>query len=556
MADYSKLKTPFYEISVGDSSATTDKDFVPLPKALMKLVKKVEILETWKSNTCFLNTITITFIEGSREPFVNDPSVDASSLYGAAVTNASGMLTDLRFQSSGGLLGLTSLLPDKVGKAVNKVAGLVGLAQEVISFGESPKTYGNQKPPGPVKYLFQERNKVKVTWGYVERKDLTRTVIGDITYVRSDFPEKDMPTTTITCHDTSYAFDQLSIGVGKIFGNYIPLGFSEQGIPLFDLLGLKVGEIIEKVCTDIGVKCNISKSFLNESPAKGTGIVIYPTESVDQFFKRLASMTNSYYSVTQDTKTGQDIVHLIRKKEVDSLIINSDLELLRYKGRGSILKSVNIIADFGGITGNSTQQINKKGEIWSANGKDTEDIVMYEGGQLIDTDPTSHNPSKSAKAIQEKLAKTSIPVGTTEVAPASQDRASIQEASQTKAGCQSEQIAIQFYSLGYPNLIPGTHHFSGVGERYTGEYHIMTITHTIDDHGYSCRGTGTSNTIFGQSGVEPINANKPKRPATTKDVQLIEKLSSIDPSNIGKNFSNLGSGEETAAEKYKKALLS
>ena len=68
MFDYTKIKTPFYEISIGDSSG---QRLVKLPHHILRLVNKVEITEFLEPDN--YNTMVLTFQEGSREPASPDP---------------------------------------------------------------------------------------------------------------------------------------------------------------------------------------------------------------------------------------------------------------------------------------------------------------------------------------------------------------------------------------------------------------------------------------------------------------------------------------------------
>ena len=552
MVDYRTLKTPFYNIYVSDSSGS---NFIKLPPSLLKLVEKVEILETFQSESCMHGKVAITFAEGSREPFAANIDADTSGVYGASVktTNKIGMLADLRFESNGGVIGLTAQSAALIGKALSTASNLAGSVEGFLSFDAPPETFGNKKPPSPVRYLFQENNMIKVEWGYLEDSKLTRTVVAPVVAVQYDFPDKDMPKLTINCLSTSYALDQLSIGVGKIFGVKIPVGISENGVPILDVLGLTVGQIVQEVCTKIGMDCLISDSFLNESPAEGTGLVMNPDESIHQFFVKLAKTTHSYYKVDINPKTGKETVFLISKNELDSTLISSDATMLKYRGYNSILKSVNILADFGTPTGNRVTQIDKKGNVNSVDSRESVKTVgMFEGAEQLNTDPTSNNPITSAQLAQSSLAKTSIPVGRTEVMPANQDKIGLRESSQASAGCQADRlISMDFTTIGYPQLIPGTHSFSGLGERYTGEYHVIAITHTIDKDGYTCRGNAQSHSIFGNSGVQYLSPTQGKKKDASKSIQLFEKLSNVDAGNIGKGTIDSLTGSDSTGDKYK-----
>ena len=553
--DYSKLKTPFYKIYVSDSAG---ENYVKLPNSLMKLVEKVEILETFTSETCMHGSISIVFVEGSREPFVQNSEVNTGDIYGREVelTNKTGMLTDLKFIEAGGILKFSSLVPANIGKIINKASNLVGKLLDTINFSSAPETFGNQKEPTSVAYLFEERNKLKVEWGYLEDSSLTRSVVCSIIAIQSDFPDNDMPRTTVNCHAETYALDQLSIGIGKIFAPKAlqPSGFSERGQPIFDFDGMLVGDIVKEICTNIGVDCLVSNSLLNESPAQGTGTIFSPDMTINQFFMKLAHDTNSYYTVETNPKTTKSTIMLIARGELNSTLMSNDTTMLRYRGKNSILKSVSINADFGIATGTKTVGLDKSGkEVSAESNESTVDEVLFEGTNATqaDTDPTSHNPSTAAKGFQQNVAKSTRPVSKTIIMPARQDNVGIRESSQVRAACLTKQLVMmEFVTLGFPPLIPGTHIFSGIGERYSGPYHVTNVTHILDKDGYVCRGNGNTNAIYDGNGIPFLSPQSGKTPDTVT-TQLFTSLTSSLPGDIGKSSIDAVSGGGSAGQKYK-----
>src|ERR1700740_1693046 len=120
-ADYRKFKTPYYEIYVSDS---TGKRMVKLPHHIIRLVEKVKIVEAFTPEVAF-STLTIDFVEGSREPASPDATLGTSGLYkvpisagpdgynadmniAGSITNRAGSISDLRFSGSGGITFMTA----------------------------------------------------------------------------------------------------------------------------------------------------------------------------------------------------------------------------------------------------------------------------------------------------------------------------------------------------------------------------------------------------------------------------------------------------------------
>ena len=118
--DYNNFITPFYEIEVSDAAR---KRKVKLPHHLIRLVTKIEINEAFASpeNMNGATTATISFVEGSREPASQDPSLGTSGLYqmsvegkgvdmdvAGSITNRFGSIVDLRFSGNSGITFLSS----------------------------------------------------------------------------------------------------------------------------------------------------------------------------------------------------------------------------------------------------------------------------------------------------------------------------------------------------------------------------------------------------------------------------------------------------------------
>src|SRR6266478_6602950 len=187
---YSKFKTPFYEIQVSDS---TGKRKVELPHHILRLVEKVEVFETFQtSENKEFGTLTVHFIEGSREPANKDVSIGTEGLYSVplekdnsdldisgSLTNRTGIITDLRFSGNS---GITFLIDEE------KRSGKVDNTAQKNVINQKTIRQHNRESSAPL-FLFQERNQIKVTWGYKEDPQTVRSFIGHIIMVQTDFPE-------------------------------------------------------------------------------------------------------------------------------------------------------------------------------------------------------------------------------------------------------------------------------------------------------------------------------------------------------------------------------
>lgn len=566
MVDNQRFKTPFFDIEVGDAKGN---NMIPLPPSLKMLVEKIEITENFiDCHHSFV--VSITFIEGSREPFKQNAAVSAEDLYpsggqaGQGLTNAPGMLTDLKFDQLGNSAGFNAVAsPGAVGAVLGGT--YAGAAQDIIAGlidGAAPDEDENKvttKPEGPIKYVFEEKNQIKVTWGYKEDTDNKRTIRTRIAYVRSTFPENDHPRLVVSSLPIDMSLDQITPTKGVVFSTKDFSGNYED---------MKVGDIIKKVCSDAGMKCVVSDNLFNEKVDKHHATVWAAGQSFKQFITGLAKRTNSYFGTIMHPQTGEDYVIFISRTDFESKPIVDTPGLFTYKGEGSIVRSITLNGDFYKPVGAAQTGVDDEGTTKSSYTTTGQDgVVLYQGGGQADADPTGGNSIPAAKQLNTKVAKNAGVVGNSEVSP-EKDKSSLTEAAKAKAACMSSKlITIEFSSLGYTLIRPGIVQFKGIGQRYSGEYMLVSVTHTLGPNGYDCRGQGSSMAIYGESGVVVPDAKEGPESGTS-DVQLYEpsgaaggiNLSQItNPSDIGSvgsdSFSTDLSGSANAFDEFSEIVL-
>lgn len=557
---FDKFKTPFYVIRVGNSDG---KNMVPLPPTLSKLIERVEIIENLEG--CFHNyQISIIMKEGSREPFRQNSSVSSNSLYSDVdVSNATGMLTDLQFSKLGKTTGFTSVLPAAVGKVLQIGAQAASALSGFLGGGAVPEQEDNVndvKFPTSVNYVFEERNLIEITWGYRENQTETRTVSGYIQVVRSSFPENGHPSITINALSPGAAFDQVTPKTGITFSTQNIAGVDLTAGPIYSFQDMSTKDVITDICSKAGMKCIVSDNLLNTTADK-YHVKTWPAgKSFNQFMKDMARETNAFYVTFVDPKTQQTTIAFISKQDWMSKTIIPNKGLLTYRGQESILKSVDVVADFSHITGNQQVGIDSTGKVVRSivNSGDV-GTVMFEGANQVDANPTSHNPITAAKQLNANVAKNGDQlVGKTEINPEADDPVSIKETAVAKSNCMIKgMVTLEFATLGYTRLRPGMVSFLGIGKRYSGEYNIISVTHTLDSNGYMCKGAATSEAVYGQSGIKVPKAAS-GQPATTTSTLFESKLSYIpNPSSIGlPGISSSSFGLGSAMDDYNKAILS
>lgn len=483
-AEYDKFKTPFFEISIGDSQGS---NMTALPPQLARLVEKVDINETLCCNS--FNQITIVFNEGSREPYNVDGASAPEDVYPSGgqpsgLSNQSGMLTDLRIPTGG--LAIPVTLPTILTSPGSTLS---------LSLLNAPPT-PDVEPVLPaipidtdIHYLLQQRNQVSVKWGYKESPDTVRIASAYIMMVTSEFPEAGTPKVTVVCHDSSAAADQIVTNKSRRFGLPVPSGTVNEstGKPLFEEQDLPIHLVLAEFCdvTDCIISLDFRAKLFEQSKTKQW----FAGHSLHQFLSEMARRHNAVYKFLINPGTGKDTLIFISREDWEQYPIVGDESLFHYRGNGSLIKSVNIRADFGGPVGTFLKGINEEGGHIERNAPAvTETLFASEKQQ--DNSPLGANSIQLA-AKAEKAARGGLS-GAAQVSAetAPENLKDLSRNNTNKQG--SNLVSLDFSCLGFTLLSPGTLKFSGIGERYTGFYNVKTVTHSLGSDGYQCKGTAVS----------------------------------------------------------------
>lgn len=539
-ADYRKFKTPFYDIEIGDPAW---KRKVKLPHHILRLVSKVEIVENIMVDEFQSpSQMTLTFIEGSREPASPDYKLGTSGLYqiptegdnvdmdiAGSLTNRSGVITDLRFSGSSGITFLTEE-EKKTGKVDNKI-------QKNVEGKDTTRKYKTE-PSAPL-FLFQQRNKIKVTWGYLESPELNRSIMLSIMAIQTDFPESGMPTTVVTCSSTTDMANQIAAKNGKPFGTREIINNNGDSILVFN--DLETDTLIRDICKKSGMAVIISKNLPNSKADKDKQKMWIAGQSFHEFMLKLAKQSGAYYEILPDPKTGVDTILFIKKQDFEKRTILTDKELLQWKGPGSILRSVNVGADFAGLMGNAQKGMDENGEPQSDDKMVSERLLtQYQSSEtnrdpgLVDVDPVnSNNPNPAMKGLHENvLGGQSAAV--VENSP-KKSKANLEDSSDVGADARARLVQISFTTVGYPKLMPGIMEITGIGVRYSGKYKIISVTHSLDSSaGYTSSCSGNSQ-FLSAGGVKIPDAQKGKEEDPLVEERLL-KDGSDEPQIQYKSF--------------------
>ena len=504
-----QFRTPYFEIEVGETADKTNK----LPHLLHRLADSVQITQTMEN--CSKIMATITFIEGSREPF-NTLNENTNSLYqssdGSIISNSAGMLADLVFAGNGGAISFTNIssIANAATEAVSNVASLASsFNSKLIEFNPTP----SKKVKGS-RYVFKEGNFVKVVWGYKENKS-PAAFLGQIKVIQYEFPESEAAKMILTVESFSSTFDQIAAYDASPFFNKKPAGVDEAGNQTLKLEGLKSSEILKKLAADADFDLIISDSFEAELAGKDANHVWPAGLRFTQLLAEFAKKHNAVSIATFNPKTSKPTLIFTRRTDFFGTEILPS-KLFRWRGQDSIIKSLAIRFDYGSLSGAGVVGIGNDGVPIKSATEQPVDVLMAEKKATIDTSTGTNQ--NGVNNLKKKVGNKQV--GTTTYqgpVPA----ANAQAFADSAATCPiNNAIALEITTLGHPGLRPGTITITGLANRYDAPYFIKVCEHKLSSEGYVCNITAMGH-LTANGSVHPDSVNIQKKLDDEKiDIQL------------------------------------
>lgn len=514
-------KTPFYKVSISDSSGTS---FVDLPYFVHRLVEKIEIKEMLGTGWCIPAQFSIYFIEGSREPYPTNQQINTSVGYpidndgSGSLTNNTGMLADLRYIKTSGGNSITSIPPSATGLIVDNLSAAAEAGSSIAAnleqaSSKSPKFISMDSSvtkKHPVQYLFENRNRVRIEWGYIEDLSNRRGVQGHVAGIELEFPENDQPKLKVNIVEPSLHLDQVAGIFGTSFFNKTVEGSTAFGAPIETYKNISVKKLIEEFCSKAKMAPPMVSDIYDTIQLDKYAHHIIPMGmSPNQFFGELSKKYDAYYKVFVDSATNQDTIAFLNKQEYNAKSLNDDIALLTYRSPGSIIKSIQLKAEYVKLPGHAKSGVTEDGKLTAVASKTAIGLsTVSKGANLVDSDPTGNNPVGAAKGSIAAL-NTPFTVGTGEYSSEMNDINTVKHQVASKNHCQTNgNIALNLTSIGYSKLRPGPWRISGLGERFSMVYYFYEVTHVIDSSGYTCSAIANSDSTLETSGLPPKQANE------------------------------------------------
>ena len=497
MTDYRKFKTPFFEVYVGD---LLGKNMVKLPPQIMRLIEKVEIIECLDSNT--ITTMSLTIIEGSREPARNH-LYSLDSTIKNTLSNKSGIISDLKFGKNNSIT-FTNSLKEKVSYDAN---------------GTLVKTDLNPSVPNPT-FVFQEKNHVKITWGYREDPSTIRSMQNMICIIETDF--SDSVKTTIHCQPIAGQYDQVVPPNGGKAFRYMDV---TQGNVVGIAEDQKLTDLFKDLSSKTGVDTIVSKDLPSDKYPTGAHKIWATGQSFHRFLAEMAKENNSFYETAINPINGKHTIIFIKKTDWEARTIAAGTNYLSYKEPGSLIKKVSIRCDFSAIVGNTQNSVTEQGKLVTSNPIPVE--IFYPGEGRVNVDPYQIPACRDTIDFflnSGKEVTNSSPyniVGSSQMNPAPVGTLSQEALANSMQDLLDKRIInMDITTIGYTRFTPGVINVTNIGVRYSGRYRAMTVKHTLDNSGYTTQITANSLSIA-SGGVAP-KVNAPKGQETKRDVTLFQ----------------------------------
>jgi hypothetical protein len=487
--DYDKFRTPYYEIEVSDPS---NKRKVKLPHHILRLVTKIEINEAYVSpeNQFGATTATISFVEGSREPASQDPSMGTSGLYqmsldgentdmdiAGSITNRVGSIVDLRFSGSSGITFITDT-EKKTGKVEDQFQPNVD---------KKLTTRKHKKETQAPKFLFDAYNLVHITWGYREDPTTIRKIVLSIINVETMFSDSGPTTINVLCSDKGALLNQIVPKSAKAFGEVL----SYKGNAIIDFKDLKTDALIQKIAKDSGMATIVSQNILSDTLDKNHQKMWIAGESFHEFLTKLAVTQNCYYKIINNPKTAKPTIYFIKRDDFEAKppIAKDKYFLLEYKQPGCLIRSVTVNADFVSPTGSASRATDDEGDVVGDERQVAIQQYKSKEGQVI-VDPTQ---DPAVAGVADGILGGNY-TGSVKLTP-NQNPEFHSGQAKTQADTASRLVQIDLMTLGYTRFTPGVFNIGNIGVRYSGKYRILNVVHTIDGSGYSCRMSGSTHSL-------------------------------------------------------------
>lgn len=548
--DRSQMRSPFYTVRIGPPGARNDNDFVTLPQSVVKLIHSFEYSEAIDGGRNSASRIKLVFLEDLNKP---------------------GSVLDLKFNDEGKVSFLDPTIVKngvKQQQEISKLETAIGksLTDTIVDPSDNKSTLTKknaekrlidlqkQQRANATQFLLQERNTIEVTWGYRETNDKRvvrplspRVVRGEILQITHNASSSGIPITEVMAVDVG------SAEMSKIYPSEA-INFSRKKVK--QLLNGKLNDptnrsdvepariddiftaVAHKVLKNTVVRIK-GKSTINLTPEELNFDIQDATSSrnwtmgrnLHDFLKDLAEKLHAHYYTTLEVDESKKLVTVLNlvsrrihegeskfhfmwksgmgasglsKGEDGGLVFNTmtNYSMALYPSGGNGGSS-------SGVCSNRKQLVGHVADIdivFSARHSELKeiDINKAKSKSIVSQDPDNSERNKS------------VAVPTYSATCSDSDH----EASANRlAGRMEKNLKLNFSTIGIPQLTPQVVKVSNIGERYSGLYYLLSVTHKItSDGGYVCSVVGESNAV--SSGGVSVEGPPVRNDLAAEDIRL------------------------------------
>lgn len=470
-----QCKNSFYEISISTPDA---KKSVRLSGNILKMCNSVDIVEAIASEDSEgMSSATITFVEADFLPDRGDKTPIEGVAGHGYITNRTGALIDLRFDTEKGFTYVTS---EELQSGLTK----------------SSRTKGGSTEE--VKFVFSTNNIIDITWGNLEPKTSRsrRFRIGTVTYSTGSGGN----TLTLQCFDLQKDLARVKV---------------DEGLPMVDKTGKpkSLKQALYSIAYVFGARLEFDeaevtkKDMENYTPPSeyifdrstvggdskvstdGTPLYLLRSQSIDYWLKDLARQYNSTYEIYEDPIVGIPVIKFTAK----TIRFKKILKTLNYRDPNGVMLEFQYNSLAGELNqDSSSSSVDETGLAES----DYKTVQMTDGrnqdtpAKTFESIPLVYS-SRAREELQRDL------VGTSVTSP-STTKSSVQSQAELQAYKNSFMGFITVRTVGHPDFRPDVYDIQGVGIRASTTYRFFQVQHTLNNSGYTCSMQGKTQEVMEQ----------------------------------------------------------
>lgn len=462
MAYRDESKNFFYDISI---STPDGKKSARLTDNLLALCNAATIMEAVASEEegAGASSLTLSFIEADFLPDDLDKTPAEGITGRGYITNRTGALIDLRFDSE---KGFTYVSPAELQSGLTESSRTKSKTSENVSF------------------LFSNNNLIEITWGHLEPRTSRsrRFKIGTVTYGTGASGN----TLNIQAYTLQKDLARVKVDEGKVMvdpqGN--PLSLKQALYSIAYVFGARLEFDDQQVVARPTVMPSnyvLDRTLVGgdtKVSSNNTPLYLLRSQSMDSWLKDLAMRFSSTYEVYEDPIiAGLPVIKFTAK----AIRYKKVMQTLNYRDPAGIMLDF----QYNTISGEVGRESSASAVDESGTAESEYVTVQLTDGRQAQTPPKTFD---SIPLIYNERAREELKrdlVGTSITAPSTAESDVKQQANDaTERGSFMGFITVKV--IGHPDFQPNVYDIQGVGVRASTTYRFFQVEHNLSAAGYVC----------------------------------------------------------------------